>query len=230
MRVLRRLASIVVARRSSLSPSTPCFARARRQKQLSIVLCLAYPPLRPKNRTTLCERFCFFFWAKWCIESNSSCVAGCECAYPTRSSESSLSRRRVWIYSPPAKIPPLRQAREYSALLKIPPLRRPRVLRRLASIVVARRSSLSPSTPCFARARRQKQLSIVLCLAYPPLRPKNRTTLCERFCFFFWAKWCIESNSSCVAGCECAYPTRSSESSLSRRRVRIYSPPAKRPN
>jgi hypothetical protein len=29
-----------------------------------------------------------------------------EFAYPTRSSESSLSRRRVWIYSPLVKIPP----------------------------------------------------------------------------------------------------------------------------
>ena len=38
---------------------------------------------------------------------------------------------------------------------------RTKVLRRLASIVVARRSFLSPSSPCFARARRRKQLSTV---------------------------------------------------------------------
>ena len=61
-----------------------------------------------------------------------------------------------------------RQAREYSPLVKILPSiifhrnqTRSAVLRRLASIVVVRRSFLSPSTPCFARARRRKQLSTV---------------------------------------------------------------------
>ena len=50
---------------------------------------------------------------------------------------------------------------------------RTKVLRRLENIVIAyrlRKSAALPS-PYFLRARRQKQLSIVLCLAYPPLRP-----------------------------------------------------------
>ena len=46
------------------------------------------------------------FWSKRCYDSNLSCVARCEFAYPTRRSESLLSRRRVWIYSLTVKIPP----------------------------------------------------------------------------------------------------------------------------
>ena len=69
---------------------------------------------------------------------------------------------------------------------------RTKVLRRLASIVVARRSPLSPSTPCFARARRQKQLSIVLCLAYPPLRPDKALRAFFKAFFFAYCNSKIE--------------------------------------
>ena len=62
------------------------------------------PPLRPKKRTAPCEWFSFL--SKRCYDSNLSCVARCEFAYPTRRSESLLSRRRGRIYSPLAKIPP----------------------------------------------------------------------------------------------------------------------------
>ena len=41
--------------------------------------------------------------------------------------------------------------------------------------------------------------------------------------------WCSDLSTSCVARCEFAYPPRRSESLLSRRRGRIYSPLAKIP-
>ena len=56
--VLRRLASIVARRRSFLAPSTPCFARARRQKQHSVVFSsLTRNPLQKST----CENKCFSF-------------------------------------------------------------------------------------------------------------------------------------------------------------------------
>ena len=56
---------------------------------------------------------------------------------------------------------------------------------------------------------------------------KKRTAPCEWFSFL--SKRCYDSNLSCVARCEFAYHTRRSESLLSRRRGRIYSPLAKIP-
>ena len=89
---------------------------------------------------------------------------------------------------------------------------RPWVFRRLASIVVVRRSFLSPSTPCFARARRRKQLSTVSYLLTRHFDQKKRTAPCEWFSFL--SKRCYDSNLSCVARCEFALSAQSASSSL----------------
>ena len=74
LKVLRRLANIVIARRSSLPPSTPCLLRARREKQLSTVLSLAYPPLRPKKKDFPCGSPSFFAPSR-CTNSDTVALA-----------------------------------------------------------------------------------------------------------------------------------------------------------
>ena len=104
-----------------------------------------------------------FFFSSWRFDSNSSCEARCEFAYPAQRSKSSLFRRRARIYSPKAKIPPL-------------PCRffRSEVLRRLASIVVERRSHPCSSNSLFCSGASRKTVINCFSLAYPPLRPKKQ--------------------------------------------------------
>ena len=50
-----------------------------------------------------------FFFCYPFVNRHSVCLQMHGFAYPTRSSESSLSRRRVWVYSPKAKLPRKKQ-------------------------------------------------------------------------------------------------------------------------
>ena len=112
-RVLRRLASILVSRATLVASDTHCPARARRQKQLSTVFVLLTRHFDQKITDSPCGCLLFFLFGG--VVRTRTCYRAShdgEFAYPTRSSESLLSRRRVWIYSPLAKIPPY--GREFS--------------------------------------------------------------------------------------------------------------------
>ena len=111
------------------------------------------------------------------------------------------NKGRFGYWRPWVRVPPLRPLRNHSNSKSLSGsfsffvgLSPQGVLRRLASIVARRRSFLFPSTPCFARARRRKQLSTVsysLTRRFDQKAAENEPFLtCFRLFFILFAqKW-----------------------------------------